>query len=100
MMLAGWWHLAQTPTGPHAHQLDPVAMQTEADRRVAEDPELTREYAEAEVLGDEAERIRTELGFPPRGRWMSRPPWDSAISQGEPHPNYLATATVHRVGAE
>ena len=97
-MIGNWWHLAQTPDGPHAHQLDPVALQAEAEQRMAEDPELLELQAEAEVIGDEAERIRTELGFPPKGRWVMRAGWDSSLSMGEPHPSFLARATVHRVG--
>lgn len=96
-MIGNWWHLTQTPTGTHAHQLDPVALQAEVDRRVAGDSELSEAAAEAEVLADEADRIRAELGFPIKGRWVSRPEWDSQLSQGDPHPRFLAQATVHRV---
>lgn len=95
-MIGNWWHLAQTPDGMHAHQLDPVALQALVDAELAADPELDEATAEAEVLGEEAERIRAELGFPPKGRWISRTGWSSSLSQGEPHPSFLEAATVHR----
>lgn len=92
-----WWHVARTPHGIHAHQLDPVAVLAEVDRRRAEDPQLGQDEALAEVLGDEAERIRAQLGFPIKGRWVMRAGWDSQLSQGEPHPRLLQRATVHRL---
>jgi len=99
-MIANWWHLALTPDGRHAHQLDPVALQDAVDAELLADPDLDAGTAEAEVLAEEAERIRRDLGFPKGNRWVGRPGWDSALSQGEPHPNFLASATVHRGGEE
>jgi hypothetical protein len=95
-MVGNWWHLAETPSGRHAHQLDPIALQGLIDAELAADPNLDAATAEAEVLGDEAERIRRELGFPSRARWLSREGWSSSLSQGEPHASFLAVATVHR----
>lgn len=89
-----WWHLAITPTGRHARQLDHVAVLAEAEALVAEDPELELAHAVTEVLGSRAEAHRTELGFPPNGRWVSRGGWDSSLSQGTPHPKFLDGATV------
>lgn len=97
-MIGNVWHLAQTPTGLHAHQLDPVALEALVVAELEADPELDRATAEAEVLGDEAERIRRELDFPKAGRWFAREGWDSNLSFGEPHPKFLAEAAVHRVG--
>lgn len=97
-MIGNVWHLAQTPAGKHAHQLDPVALEPLVEAELAADPELDRATAEAEVLAEEAERIRRELGFPKAGRWFNREGWDSNLSFGEPHPKFLAEATVHRIG--
>lgn len=90
-----WFHVAETPAGIHVHRLDPEVIEAEAARRIADDPGLTLEAAEAEVVGDQVEAIRDSLGFPPRMRWMSRPGWRSALSPGEPHAKTLAKATVH-----
>lgn len=89
-----WWHIAHTPTGVHARQINPVSLMTEAQKLVDEDPELVLDEAVAEVLGDRAEAHRQELGFPIKGRWVMRTDWDSQLSQGEPHSKLLATATV------
>lgn len=97
-MIGNVWHLAETPTGNHAHQLDPVAIEERVLAEMATDPELDRATAEAEILGEEAERIRRELDFPRGGRWINREGWFSHVSNGEPHPKYLDAATVHRVG--
>lgn len=93
-MVGNWWHLAQTPTGRHARQLDPVAVEEEVARRRAEDADLGYDEAVAEVLGDRAAAHRDELGFPPKGRWVMRDGWDSQLSQGEPHPSFLGGATT------
>lgn len=99
-----YWHIARVPADGvpggtyHLHQLDPVALDKAADALLDADPVLDKATAYAEVLGDEAERIRTELGFPPKSRWQSRPGWQSSISTGEPHPSLIAAAgpNVHR----
>lgn len=95
-MVGNWWHLAQTPDGVHARQFDPTAIQAEAEALVVEDPELTHDEAVAELLAARAEAHRAELGFPPNGRWVNRPQWDSSLTEGEPHPTFLARATVSR----
>lgn len=91
-----WWHLAQTPTGFHAHHVDPEELGelVEADR--AADPEVSEQAAVADALGDLAEAIRRSLDFPPRNRWHDRDGWYSSITQGEPHPKYLEKATIHK----
>lgn len=93
-----FWHLAQTPDGPHAHQLDPIALQAWARAEMDLDPQLDEQTAMAEAQGFAADQIRAALGFPRNGRWYSRPGWDSSVSQGEPHPNFLA-ACGDRVGS-
>jgi len=98
-MVRNWWHLAQTPDGAHAHQLDQAVLQEAMDELMADDPDLTEAEAEGEVLEDAAVAIRAGLGFPPRARWVNRAGWDSQLSIGEPHPSFLASATVHRADA-
>lgn len=101
-MIGNWWHYAQTPAGQFAHQLNPVTLQAEAERLVREeDPDLPLAEAEVEAIGDECERIRAELGFPPKGRHVMRAGWDSHVSIGEPHPEFLAKCVrVVRVGVD
>jgi len=89
MVVENWWHYAATPDGPYAHQLDPTALAAYIERECATDPELSPAHAEAEACGLAAEEIRAALNFPPNGRWVARSGWDSGLSRGEPHPNYL-----------
>jgi hypothetical protein len=94
------WHLARTPTGLHAHQLDPAALEAYVEQEMAGDPDLSRAIAEAEAIGAACETLRGELGFPKNMRWVDRDGWDSSVGEGDPHPTYLAGATVVRQGAE
>jgi hypothetical protein len=96
VMVGNWWHVAHTPDGIWAHQIDPVEAEEQAQALMAQDPELGYDEAVAEVLGDVAAGIRAELGFPPKGRWVTRAGWDSQLTLGEPHPKLLAKATVVR----
>lgn len=88
-MAANWWHMAQTPNGPYAHQLDPVELDTRAAAEMADDPHLDEAAALSEVLAAAGEEIRVSLGFPRNGRWVTRDEWDSSASVGEPHPKFL-----------
>jgi hypothetical protein len=97
-----YWHIAQVPDGRpnagyHLHELDPVALDEAAAAAMAEDPDLDRATAYAEALGDTAEAIRTDLGFPPRGRWANRAGWQSTLSEGVPHPSLILAAGKERV---
>jgi hypothetical protein len=98
--LANVWHLAETPSGPYAHQLDPDELDAYVAQEMADDPALPRGVAEAEAVGAACERIRRELGFPKNGRWVDREGWQSALSYGEPHPKFLEKATVVRQGVD
>ncbi len=89
-MMANLWHSAATPRGYYAHQIDPLALDTYVQREMARDPELTADLARAEAVGMAAEDIRRSLGFPVNGRWAMREAWNSSVSEGEPHPNFLA----------
>lgn len=89
-----WWHIAQTPTGVHARQINPISLMIDAQKLVDEDPELVFEAAVSEVLEDRVEAHRRELGFPVRGRWVTRAGWDSSLTRGEPHGKLLESATV------
>jgi hypothetical protein len=92
-----WYHVATTPTGRHVHRLDPDVIDADAARRVADDPELSLEEAEAEAIDDQIQAIRDVLGFPLRQRWMRRKGWASTLAPGEPHPKvlYAQDTTVH-----
>lgn len=86
-----WYHIAQTPAGFHVHRLDPLKVAARAKALRAADPDLPGNEAVAEAQGDYVEAIRTKLGFPPRGRWLTREGWSEVVSPGEPHPNMMRT---------
>lgn len=85
-----WHHIAQTPSGYHAHRLDPVGILGRAGAMRADDPELSEADAIAEIHGEVAEAIRSQLGFPIRGRWFNREGWNSSLTVGVPHPQLMA----------
>jgi hypothetical protein len=89
MVLETWYHLARTPRGLYVHRIDPLKVSARVDELRATDPELSEEEATAEVHGEYAEAIRALLGFPPRGRWITRDGWQSVLSTGTPHPSVL-----------
>jgi hypothetical protein len=68
-----WWHIARTPDGVYATELD---------------------TDDVDEQGVRAALIRSELDFPED--WVTADGWDSQLSQGEPHPSLLAHATVTR----
>jgi hypothetical protein len=90
-----WWHLAQTRTGSYAEELDMTAAETEVQRRCTQDPQLDADLTLADVITEVVAGIRDRLGFPPD--WLSQPGWGSRLAPGEPHPGFLATATVTRI---
>jgi hypothetical protein len=97
MSLQTWYHIARTPTGWHVHRLDPLKVLERVNALRAADPELTEVDAVVEVHQEVGEAIRTQLGFPPRGRWVHRDGWDSQLTVGEPHGSIMDRQLVEDV---
>lgn len=91
-----WWHLARTPDGLHAHDID-AQVQARVAELLAAEPGRDSQDAEATAVGEVIAGNHARLGFPTEWWTRAAEGWDSSVSHGEPHEKTLAAAVaVHR----